>query len=344
MASAASMTNPIYTANLIKASDGTKYVLKDVLIDLNVSHSENEIAEKVTLNLMNIKVGTSKLSSLISLRDKLYVYANTGSGAKEVFRGIVWEKDGPEDAGSKETSMVCYDKLIYLMKSKDNLFVKKGKKTKDVITSIAKNWGFKISFKYKSITHGKLVYHSQYIADIIIDILEKVKKSTGTDYVIRMDKDVIVIDSVGTNTTIYKIAKKENAIKTNYRQSMEDMVTKVKIVKAETVKKSGSSSETGKYLTVTSVKKNTDKYGTLQDIVVKEKDEKLSEAKKEANEILKEHATPKIEAEAAAIDNPWIKKGDKVHISAGVMNNYYIVKGIEHDATEKIMYLEVKKA
>lgn len=340
----ASMTNPIYTANLIKASNGTKYVLKDALIDLNVSHPENSIAEKVILSLVNVKVGTSRLSSLISLRDKLYVYANTGNGAKEVFRGIVWENESPTDADTRETKIVCYDRLIYLMKSKDNLFVKKGKKTKDVITSLAKKWGFKISFKYKSITHGKLVYRSQYIADIITDILEKVKKKTGVDYVIRMDKNVIIIDSVGSNTTIYKIKSKENAIKTNYKESMEDMVTKVKIVKAETVKKKGSDTETGKYLTVTSVKKNTDKYGTLQDIVVKEKDEKLSEAKKEANEILKEHAKPKIEAEAAAIDNPWVKKGDKVHISAGIMNNYYIVQGIEHDATDKIMYLEVKKA
>lgn len=340
----ASMTNPIYTANLIKASDGTKYKLKDVIIDLNIDHAEKEIAEKVTLNLLNIKVGTSRLSSLIALRDKLYVYANTGSGSKEVFSGIVWERESKDASDSRETNMICYDRSIYLMKSKDNLFVKKGKQTKDVITSLAKNWGFKISFKYKSITHGKLVYHSQYIADIIVDILEKVKSKTGVDYVIRMEKNVLVIDSVGTNTTIYKISKKENAIKTAYVQSMEDMVTKVKIVKAETVKKSGSDSETGKYLTVTSVKKNTDKYGTLQDIVVKEKDEKLSEAKKEAKEILEEHATPKVEVAVAAIDNPWVKKGDKVHISAGTLNNYYIVKGIEHDATEKIMYLEVKKA
>ena len=34
----ASMTNPVYTANLIKASNGTKYVLKDVMIDLSLSH------------------------------------------------------------------------------------------------------------------------------------------------------------------------------------------------------------------------------------------------------------------------------------------------------------------
>jgi hypothetical protein len=69
----------------------------------------------------------------------------------------------------------------------------------------------------------------------------------------------------------------------------------------------------------------------------------LSEAKKEANEILKEKATPEVEIEVSAVDNPWIKKGDKVNIVAGNLNNYYIVKGIEHDCFDKKMYLEVKK-
>ena len=272
------------------------------------------------------------------------MYANTGNGAKEVFRGIVWQNGGPSDTDAQEVSLVCYDKLIYLMKSKDTFFAVNGKTTKDVITSIANKWGFTISYKYKSITHSKLVYRSQYIADIITDILNKVKKSTGTDYVIRMEKDVVVIDSVGTNSTIYKIESEKNAISTDYKESMEDMVTKVLIVKAETVTKNGSDSETGKYLTVTSVSKNTGTYGTLQDIIVKEKDEKLEDSKKEANEILKEHATPKIEASTMAIDNPLVKKGDKVYVSAGTMKNYYIVKGIEHDALKKVMYLEVKKA
>lgn len=340
---AASITNPVYTANLVK-SDGTTYKLKGAMYDLVESHGKDDLAEKVTLSIVNVKVGTSYLHSIIELKDKLYVYANTGSGAKETFRGFVWERSVMTDADSNEMQLICYDRLIYLHKSKDNLFVKKGKKTKDVVTSLAKKWGFKVSFKYSSISHTKLIYHDKSIADIIIDLLEKVRKKTGKDYVVRMDKDTIVIDHVGTNSDIYKVEKKKNALAVGYKQTMEDLVTKVQIVKAETVTKDGNTEETGKYLTVTSVSKNTDKYGTIQNILVKQKDDKLADVKTEANEIIKEHATPKKEYEVKAVDNPLVKKGDKVYISAGNLGNYYIVQGIEHDAADGVMYLEVKKA
>lgn len=350
---AASMTHPVYTAKIVKETTSEKnkkittttttYPLKNVTTDLVISHPEKELSEKVTLSLMNIKVGSSSLRSIIKLKDKLYVYADTGSGAKKVFSGFVYERAHPEDADANEVKLVCYDKLIYLQKSKDNLFVKKGKKTKDIITSLAKKWGIKINYKYGSISHPKLVFQSKHISDILITILEEAKKKLGRGYTIYLDNNTMVIDYEGNNSPVYKIAKGENSIRCNYVQTMEDMVTKVKIVKAETVKKGSGTEETGKYLTVTSVSKNTDKYGTLQDIIVKKKDDKLSEVKKEANEILKENATPKEESEVDSIDIPWVKKGDQIYIQSGSMNGYYIVKSVEHDAMDNIMSLEVKK-
>lgn len=339
----ASMTNPIYTANLIK-SDGTKYRLKGVTTDLVTNHGKDELAEKVTLSLVNVKVGTKWLHSLISLKDKVYVYANTGSGSKLVFQGFVWERGLDTAADSKDIRLICYDRLIYFHNCKDNLFVKKGKKTKDIVTSLAKKWGFKISYKYSSISHGKLVHHNESIADILISVLDEVKKKTGKDYVIRFENNVMVIETVGSNSTIYKIENGKNSLNVRYAQTMEGMVTKVLIVKAETVKKKDSEEETGKYLTVTSLTKNTKTYGTLQDIIVKNKDDKLSEVKKEAQEILNKNGSPKSEISVSAVNNPWIKKGHKVHIKSGNLNNYYIVQGIEHNATDNVMELEVKKA
>ena len=334
----ASLTNPLYKVNIIKA-DGTKYQLQEATTDLVVSHAEKELAEKVNLSVVNVKVGTKRLHYLLELKDNVYVYADTGNGYQEVFRGFLWERSLSRSANTNEISLVCYDRLKYFHESKDDVYYKKGKKTEDVISDIAKKWGFTISYKYKSITHSKLVYRQESIADIITDILNLVKKSTGIDYVIRMEKNVIVIDAVGTNSTVYKIESNSNAIEVSHTQSMDSMVTKVKIVKAETDK----SGETGKYLTVTSVSKNTDKYGTLQDILVKSKDDKLSDIKNEANQILKDYAQPKLTIEVKAIDNPHIKKGDKVYIATGNLKNYYIVKGIEHDCSDKTMYLEVKR-
>lgn len=340
---AASMTNPVYTANLI-ASNGQKYRLKKITTDLITAHENSDIAERVTITVANVKVGKKQLHSLIKLRDKIYVYANTGSGAKEVFRGIVWERQFDRTSDVKEIKLICYDKLIYLMNSKDNLFVKKGKTTKDAVTELAKKWGLKIRYSYRSISNKKIVYRSETIADILVSLLNKAKKETGVGYVIRFEKNVLVIEPTGSNKTVYKIENGDNALSVSYNETMDGMITKVKIVKAETKKKKDSEEETGRYITVANVKGNTKKYGTLQEILEKNKDDKMSKVKKEAQNMIKKDGTPKKDISVTAIDNPWIKKGHKVYINTDYLKNYYIVKGIEHDANNHTMTLEVRKA
>lgn len=339
---AASLTNPVYTVN-IKKSDGTTYKVKDIVTDLVLSHGKDDLSEKAVMSLMNVSVGGNKISTLVKLKDAVYIYANIGNGAEEVMRGIVWERAPDEDIDQNMVPLICYDNLIYFQKSKDNFFAKKGKKTEDLLKSIAKKWGFSITFKYKSISHGKLTFHNQYISDIFISILDEVKKQTGTDYVIRSEKGKIIIEAVGSNTTVYMLEEKKNVISHSYKESMEGLVTKVLIVKAETVSTGKGTEETGKYLTVTSVSKNTAKYGTLQEVLVKGKEDKLSDVKKEANQLLSDKATPKLEKELQAMDIPMLKKGHQVHINAGSSKGYFIVKAIEHDADKNIMYLEVEK-
>lgn len=375
----ASTEHPVYSARIVK-SNGTTYRLKDITTDLIVSHPKGELAEKAVATLVDVKVGNDLLRNLIALQDKVYINADTGSGESEVFRGLVWERDFSYDADTDEINIVCYNRLIYMQKSKDNFFAKSGKTTKSLVETLANKWGFKISFKYKSITHGKLTFHNESVADILISILDEVKKKKGVGYVIRMSGDTIVIETEGSNKTVYKLVEKKNAISTSFKETMDGMVTKVLIVKAETtdetdnseqsivelaksymesdpslsyadaiakakekVNGSSGSGETGNYLTVTSVSKNTSKYGTLQQIITISKDENLSEAKEEANQTLEDNATPQKEYDIKSVDVPWVKKGDQIYITAGSLNGYYIVDSVEHDTLNYIMYLEVSK-
>lgn len=335
----ASMEYPVYTAKLF-TSDGTKYRLKEVTTDLVAGQAKDDLAEKVSLTVTDVKVGKKALHSMISLKNSLYLYANTGSGAKEVFRGFVWERQFDTTADSKEVKLVCYDRLIYLQNSKDNLFVAKGSLTEDIITKLANKWGIKIKYSYESIKHKKTVFRSDNISDIIITLLEEVKKKTGKDYVIRCEKGVMLIEHAGANKTVYKVQDKDNSASVSYNETMDGMVTKVKIIKPETVKKK----ETGKYVTVADVKGNTKKYGTLQDIIEKSSGDKMADVKKEAQQIIKKDGSPKKDITVTAIDNPWIKKGYKVYVNTGGLKGDYIVKGIEHDAMSHLMTLEVEKA
>lgn len=335
---AASMDHPIYTAK-IKSGNQT-YQLSGITTDLVLSHDNGSLAQSLTISIVNTKVGKEWLHSIIKLRDLIYVYATTGSGKKEVFRGYVWARKFVFTNDEREMRLTCYDRLIYLQNSRDNFLLKKGDRTKDAISRLCSSWGVKLNYKYSSITNKKTIYRNEALSDIIISILKKAKKQAGAGYVVTCSQGVMQINKEGSNNTIYNVQKSENAIGTEYTETMDGMVTKVKIVKAQTKK----NKETGQYTTVANVKGDTKKYGTLQEVMEKGSDEKMTAVKKEAQNVIKKKGKPQKNIYVTAVDNPWIRKGDKVFINAGHMNNYYIVKGIEHDATNHSMTLEVTKA
>jgi hypothetical protein len=335
---AATKDRPVYTATLKHGN--SKYKLAGVMTDLVLSHEENELAMKVTISLVNVKVGKTWLHNLINLRDTIYVYANTGSGATEVFRGYIWERRYVYTGDGRELNLICYDRLIYLQNSKDNFVLRKGDRTKEAIARICKAWGVKYDYNYTSISNSQKIYRNQDLSDIIVDILNKTKKKSGTKYAVKCVKGTMTINKVGTNKTVYKLEKKDNAIGTEYIETMDGMITKVKIVKAQKSK----NKETGKYTTVATVKGDTAKYGTLQDIIEQGTNEKLADVRKEAQSTIKSKGKPTKTIRITAVDIPWVSKGDKVSIDAGNLNGNYIVYGLNHDANDHTMTLEVKKA
>lgn len=328
----ASITNPSYKAVIVDSA-GTKYGLEKVQTSLDISQPEKEIAQKVQIEMPNVDVNGKKLKDLISVKNRVYVYYDIGSGWVEKFRGYLWTKQYQE-SDDDMLRAVCYDRAIYLQNSKDSFYFTKGKKTKTILNTICQKWGITLVFNYSQITHSKLALRSQAISDSIIEVLEEVKKQTGKKYVVYFDKDVMYVNTVGTNTTIYSVKKRENAIKISTEETMEGMVTKVVI--------RGTEDNDGKTPVVATVTGNTGTYGTLQEEISKDKDTSVENAKKEANEILKEKGKPFRSRSIKAIDNPVIKKGDKVKIQTDGLSGEFIVVSVDHDALEKIMELEVE--
>lgn len=325
---AASLTNPTYSVYLVDGN--TKYNLTPAVIEIHPSSQDRQVAQSVTITVANIKASDGKtLAQLIKVRQRVFVYANDGTTNGEVFRGFVWTRYPEDSLDSSTIQIKCYDNLIYLQQSEDAFYFAKGKNTKSVMSSICKKWGISLNYKYSTITHGKLVLRGTLTNLFMTDILDKVKKRKGTKYVILSIKDVMNVLPVGSNSTIYSITKKNNAIVTRSTETMEEMVTKVKIL--------GQASKNSKKLPVkATVKGNTSKYGTLQKLQDKNKDTSLANAKKEAKATIKEHGKPKKEYQVEAIDIPWIKKGDTVKVNAGhISNKNLIVMGIERTITNQ---------
>ena len=321
----ASAAKPEYTAYVI--ADGTKYNISPAIESIDISDQKKQIAKCVTIQMMNTKVGDKYLTGLLSVTNRIFLYANDGSRHDEVFRGFVWERAYKRSMTDRTFQLKNYDNLIYFQESDHSAFFSSGKKTKEVATALCNDWGVKLEYTYESITHAKLPLRGK-LADILTaDVLDLVKDRTSKKYVILSEKDVVQIKPVGANTTIYHFTADQNAIQTSSVCTMDGMVTKVVIL--------GKENEAERAPVEATVSGNTGLYGTIQNTVSRSENTSLADTKKEAQNIIDEKGKPREEFELRAADIPWIRKGDKVYIKAGDLSGYYIVTGIQRTITAK---------
>lgn len=333
---AASKANPEYTVYIV-AGD-TKYNVTPAVTEIAFSDQKGQIAKSAKIEIQNVQVNGSWLTGILDVRDRVYIYANDGEKSAEVWRGFIWTRSYKSLLTDRPFTLTCYDNLIYLQESQESLFFSSGKSTKDILSTICKEWGIKLEYSYKSITHSKLALRGNLSDIITADILDKVKKQTGAKYVIISEKDTMYVKSVGTNAEVYPITEGNNAIGTTSETTMAGMTTKVVIL--------GKADKDDRLPVEATVSGKTEQYGTMQKIETRSENTTLADAKKEAQETIDENGTPKKECELGAPDIPWIRKGDKVYVSAGDLVGGFIVMGISRTISikEKTMTLTLEKA
>lgn len=321
----ASKENPIYTAYAI--SGGTKYDLSACIESINFSDAKKQFAKSVTLELANIQTNGKWLTEILKNRDRIFIHADDGETSDEVWRGFVWGLGYKSSLSARLLVLKCYDNLIYMQESEESEYFSAGKTTKDVISSLCKKWGVSLEYTYSSITHSKLPLRGTLSDVMTSDVLDLAKDRTGKKYVVLSEKDVMKVKEVGQNAKIYRIVAGQNAITTEAECTMDGMITKVVIL--------GKADKNDRRPVEATVSGKTSEYGTLQKIINREENTSVEDAKKEANSILKENGQPKWEYRLEAPDIPWIRKGDKVYVSAGSLVGHYIVTGIDRDISNK---------
>lgn len=117
--------NPKYTVAIIAESTSRQYDVTPAITSLTLKEMDNEIAQRVNINLANIKVNEQYLTGIFDVRDRVFVYANDGKTKAEVFRGYIWAK-GYTSKKEKELQLVCYDNLIYFQESEEYQFFSAG--------------------------------------------------------------------------------------------------------------------------------------------------------------------------------------------------------------------------
>lgn len=320
---------------VLVTEDGKQYNIKDFATKLGWEENEKEIATRISFDVKNENTAAGLLSTLGKVGCLVAVFVEYGNRNEEVARGFVtdWK---PVISGSTDTlSITCYDELYSLEQSNDLVYFSEGTGTKSAITQILKKWDVPIE-KYDgpNVSHGKLAYKTQTIAEAILDILDDAKKKGGKESLIRATKGKVNILGLSSNDTVYCFTA-DNTKQQSHSASTKGMVTRVKVIGQEDDEGRSSVEATLNGLT---------KFGIRQKLYTRGKDDSLDDAKKAAQEILDEKGQMQEEMKVQSPDVPFIRKGDLVHIQVGTLQGYYNVKAIRHDADSLSMEMDLKKA
>lgn len=318
--------------NVIVVTENNAHIdITNAVESLGWEENDGELAMKLTFDLFNAELNGSRISSVVKIGCLVAVQARWGSGSGTVAYCKIIEAEVTNAGTDHKFRVVAYDCLYDLQKSQDNVYFPSGKKTKYILTAILKSWSLKID-KYTGadVKHSKVLEKNKNLSDIILSILSDAKKKGGTTSIIRADKGKIQILKVGSNSDVY-VFTESNSTSMKNKRSVADIVTRVRVV---------SSSKSSSKAKIEATVNGKTEYGIRQKIVTKSKSEKLSDAKKEAKEILSEKGNPQDTRELAAPDVPCIRKGDKVCVSFG-KETYYIVKSIQHNANKKLMTMKL---
>lgn len=312
-----------------------QYNIKEFVEDLGWEENDGELATRISFTAKNEKTSAGLISSLAKPGCLVGVFATDGSVDEEVARGYVtdWK---PLLSGSKDkVDITCYDELYNLEESQDLIYYSSGIGTKSAITQIFDNWQIPTE-KYDGpdVTHGKLAYKTESLADVLLDILDDAKKKGGGDAFIRAAKGKVSVLQWGSNKTVYHF-EVDNTKQVSHKMSTAGMITRVKVI--------GQEDDDGRS-SVEAVVNGQTKFGIRQKIYVRGKDDSVSDAQSAAQDIINDKGQVDEEITVQSPDIPFVRKGDLVHITAGTLNDYYFVKGIRHDADSMSMTMDLKKA
>jgi hypothetical protein len=220
------------------------------------------------------------------------------------------------------------------MNSDGSAYWSAGKSTFQIINDICWRNGLGIQYRWGSITHEKTLYNGVKIGEMLTRTIEEAEKQLGKTSVMYLENNELVVDYKGSNQDVYVFKNIQNTMQTKDRLTMDNLVTQVIILGKED--KNGASS-------VEETINGELQYGTLTRVVKKSTDTKAADAQKEANQILKENGQPERQiSPVECADVPFVRKGDKVFMSAGNLGGYFFVKSVTHDAATRKMTMELE--
>lgn len=323
----------------VKTPNAKLYTLNQIVIGTcNLEENDGEVAARLTFTVKNEKLEDGWLHKLLYVGNYVYVHATAGDGWTEVFRGRIY--DWITTASKRDVGIVAYDLNYRYQRSEVNIYRRKNETGAQLTRRLIARWKNRkiVQLDGPHIKLSTKAYDTKMtVTDIIQDCIEESQNKGSPKYVIRCISGEIAVIEVGTNKSLYILSEDNLLNDLEENHSIRNLVTRVRIYRTNEKKMDAKAR-------LTSTIDGKTEYGVLQKLVYTD-GKSLSEAKKEAKEILKEEGKVKKSRSIIHPDIPFIRKGDAIIANAHTLGTKskpvkLIVKSINHDI--KNLSMEIK--
>jgi hypothetical protein len=239
-----------------------KYYLADLVESITLEESLDEVAVRATVSLQ-IPDGLAGVPD-IRTGQKLDISGTLFGGSASGFllrRGVVWEKEREEKSG-RHIMLTVYDPSIYLAKSEDEKFWPKGSTASQRLRRYAQTWGIPTGAIADTGTPlAKAIHRAKPIWTMITDELKETLKKGGHMYRPRMTSAGLELVRIGGNSTVWALETDRNLEEASSRESMDDAVSRVKVLGAQ------QEGKRSKVLEIVKNDANAARYGAIQKVV-----------------------------------------------------------------------------
>lgn len=216
--------------------------------------SKSEVARKLELRVVNAPLDKNITSLNIGLADPIYLFEDDGK--TELFRGFVTDREANSVTGS--VTYTAYDLLYYTLKS--NATHNFSSKTAEAITkAVCEDVEIPVGSLATTGLSQKLIVQNKSIYEIIMQAYTQAYQQNGKQYRVTTHKGLLNVEEMGKVICEIELTEDSNITSSNYRESLNGMVNKVRIY-------DGEGNQTG----VVQNDEDVSKYGIFQQVYTKE--------------------------------------------------------------------------
>lgn len=190
--------------------------------------SKSEMARKLELKIVNAPLDPNVEKLNIALADPIYLFEDDGK--TELFRGFITEREASSTTGT--VTYVAYDILFYTLKSKAT-YNFSGKTAEAIAQMVCRDLEIPTGSLASTGISQKLIVQNKTIYEIIQEAYKAATEQNKTEYIIRAVKGKLCVEKVGGIVCEIELAEDSNIISSKYKESITNMVNKVRIYDGE---------------------------------------------------------------------------------------------------------------